>query len=283
MSSSSREIRAAPGRRLRIDSRRRWFPDLRAFFRAGQLLALLSRRDITVKYRQTVLGAVWIFTGPLVSAALFTFVFGRVAQLSSDGVPYFVFTYAALLGWNMFAEALVGASKSLISNTGLITKIYFPRLVLPFSTVAATLINTAISFVVMLLLLVVYDIGFSLHLLMLPVWLLLALVLAMGLGIVLTSVSVLYRDVNYLTPVLIPLLLYVTPVAYSSGEVPGDLRYLYLLNPIATIVEGCRWSLLGHGRLTSWAIVYTAALAVGALVLGLTLFARLEWKFADVV
>jgi lipopolysaccharide transport system permease protein len=283
MSSSSPADAVATRTRLRIDSRRRWFPNFKALFRARQLLVLLSRREITVRYRQTVLGTIWIFTGPLVSAGLFTFVFGRVAKLPTDGVPYFAFSYAGLVGWNLFSETLLGASKSLTSNSSLVTKIFFPRLSLPLSQLATTLINTGISFGVMVLLLLVYDIGFSLHLLLLPVWLLLAIVMAMGLGFALTAISALYRDVNYLTPVFIPLLLYLTPVAYSSSAVPPELRTAYLLNPIATIVDGFRWSLLGHAELSPWAIVYTVVVAFGSMIAGLMVFARLEGKFADVI
>ncbi len=282
-SSSPTGASVATARRLRIDSRRRWFPDLRALLPARQLLVLLSRRDITVRYRQTVVGTFWVLASPLVAAGLFSFVFGRVAKLPSDGVPYFAFSYAGLLAWNVFSNTLQNASTSLTSNSGLVTKIYFPRLVLPLATVASTLINTAISFGVMVFLLVVYEIGFSFHLLLLPIWLLLSLVLAIGVGLVLTSIAVLYRDVNHVTPVLIPLLLYLTPVAYSSGSVPRELRSLYMLNPVATIVEGCRWSLLGHARLSTWTIAYTVAVTLGALALGLMLFARLESKFADVI
>lgn len=283
MSSSSPADALATRTRLRIDSRRRWFPNLKALFRARQLLVLLSRREITVRYRQTVLGTIWIFTGPLVSAGLFTFVFGRVAKLPTDGVPYFAFSYAGLVGWNLFSETLLGASKSLTSNSSLVTKIFFPRLSLPLSQLATTLINTGISFGVMVFLLLVYDIGFSLHLLLLPVWLLLAIVMAMGIGFALTAISALYRDVNYLTPVFIPLLLYLTPVAYSSSAVPPELRTAYLLNPIATIVDGFRWSLLGHAELSPWAIVYTVVVAFGSMIAGLMIFARLEGKFADVI
>ncbi len=243
----------------------------------------MSRRDITVKYRQTVLGAIWIVAGPAVSAGLFTLVFGRVANLPSEGVPYFAFTYAALLGWNLFSETLLGASKSMTTNSPLVTKIYFPRLVLPLSTVASALITTGISLAVMVFLLVVYDIGFSIQMVLLPVWLLLAMVLAMGVGLVLTAIAVSYRDIHYLTPVLVPLLQFLTPVAYSSSAVPNDLRYLYLLNPVATIIEGCRWSLFGHARLSVWAIGYTVVFAFGALTFGLAVFARLEPRFADVI
>lgn len=280
---SSTDTRVAAGGRLRIDSRRRWFPDLGPLVRARQIVLLLSRRDITVKYRQTVLGTVWIFAGPLVSAGLFTFVFGRVAKLPSDGVPYFAFSYAGLLGWSAFSSTMTRASTSLTSNSALITKIYFPRLVLPFSTVFSTLIDAAISLGIMLVLLWAYGIGLTLRMLVLPAWLLLAIVLAMGIGLVLTAASVSFRDVNYLTPIFTSLLLYLSPVAYSSSAVPPELRHLYLFNPLTTIVEGCRWSLLGHGTLSPLAIVYTAVLSLGALIVGLALFTRLESNFADVI
>jgi len=271
------------GERLRIDSRRSWFPDLRETLRARQLLILLGRRDITVSYRQTVLGAVWIFISPALSAGLFTFVFSGVAHLSSGGVPYFAFSYAGLLAWNLFSDTMTGASSSLTSSSSLITKIYFPRLVLPIASLASTLIETVISFVVMVFLLVLYHIGFSVRLLVLPLWLLLGMVLAMGAGLLLTAISVTYRDINKLTPALIPLFLYLTPVAYSSSVVPHKLRDIYLLNPVATVVNGARWSLVGHVQIPMWTIAYTVAWAFVALMIGLAFFARLEWSFADVI
>jgi lipopolysaccharide transport system permease protein len=273
----------AVGRRLRIDSRRRWFPNLGELLRYRQLVVLLGRRDITVKYRQTVLGSIWIFAGPLVSAGLFSFVFGQVAKLPTGGVPYFAFSYAALLGWNLFSNTLSSASTSLNSNSGLITKIYFPRLVLPLSTVASTLLSTAIGFVIMLVLIAGYGIGFSLQMLLLPIWLLLAIVLGLGIGLILTAFAVLYRDVNYLTAVFTQLLLYLSPVAYSVRAVPANLRNFYLLNPLTTIVEGCRWSLLGDGSLSAWAIAYTVALTLGVFTVGLAIFAHRESRFADVI
>lgn len=280
---STTETFVATGRRLRIDSRRRWLPDLGELIRYRHLVVLLGRRDITAKYRQTVLGTVWIFGGPLVSAALFAFVFGRVAELPSAGVPYFVFSYAGLLGWNLFSNTLSSASSSINSNSALITKIYFPRLVLPLSTVASTLLNLAISFGIMLVLLVAFGIGISLQLVVLPFWLLLALLLAMGVGLVLSAFAVSYRDVNYVTPIFTSLLMYLSPVAYSVDAVPKNLQSLFLLNPLTTIVEGCRWSLLGSGNLTAWAVVYTVALTIASLVVGLVVFTRRESSFADVI
>jgi lipopolysaccharide transport system permease protein len=274
---------AASGRRIRIDSRRRWFPDLGQLVRYRQLVVLLGRRDITVRYRQTILGSIWIFAGTLVTAGLFSFVFGRVADLPSGGVPYFAFSYAGLLAWNLFSSTLTTASTSLNPNSSLISKIYFPRLVLPLSTLASTLVTTVISLGVMAVLLVVYGIALTPRILLLPVWLGLALVLAMGISLALTALSVSYRDINYITPVLTSVLLYLSPVAYSIDAVPANLRDLILLNPLSTIVEGTRWSVLGSGSLTGWAIVYTVALTIGALVGGLTVFARLESNFADVI
>jgi lipopolysaccharide transport system permease protein len=284
MSPSSPTVTPArAGRRLRIDSRRRWFPDLGAALRARQLVILLNRRDITVRYRQTVLGTVWVFVTPLMSAGLFTFVFGQVAQLPSEGVSYFVFAYAGLVGWNVFSDTVTASSKSLTANSSLITKIYFPRLALPLSTIAATLINTALSLGVMACLLVGFHVGFSFHLVALPLWLFLALVLAMAVGLVLASIAVTFRDINQATPFLVSLLLYLTPVAYSADAVPRNLVQIYRLNPVATIVEGCRWSLLGQANLSAWAIVYTVAVTLVMVVVALVLFARLEWGFADVV
>ena len=276
-------LQAAGENWLRIDGRRRWFPDLRAAYQSRRLIMLFSRRDITVMYRQTVMGSIWILVAPLLTAGLFTLVFGHVAHLSSNGVPYFPFSYAGLLGWNLFAGSLTGASPSIVSNSQLFTRIYFPRLVLPISTLAPTLINTAISCVIMFVLLVAYKLGFSLRLLLLPGWLALDILLSFGISLVLSAVAVLYRDVQYATQAVLPLLLFLTPVAYSSAAVPESLKPIYFLNPMATIVDGCRWSLVGHTELSPWAVVYTVIITLVCLLIGLVVFARLESKFADVV
>ena len=247
---------------------------------------LLCRRNITVMYRQTALGSIWLVIAPVISAGLLSFVFGRVAHLSSGGVPYFAFTFAGLLAWNLFSNSVTGAATSLISNSTLFTRIYFPRLLLPLSALAPTLLNTGISCVVMFVLLLAYKIGFSYRLLLLPVWLGLALLFSVGVSLMLSSMAVLRRDVRYATQVVMPLLLFVTPVAYSVAEVPPGLRTIYLLNPMATIVEGCRWSLVGQthlGIISMWAVAYTTAITFVVLIAGLVVFARLEWRFADVV
>lgn len=282
--SSSTLASGSPARRLRIDARRRWFPDLRELWRYRQLVVLLGRREITTRYRQTALGTLWVFAGPIVSAGLFSFVFGRVADLPTGGVPYFVFSYAGLLAWNLFANSLSSAATSLTANAALITKIYFPRVAVPLSTLASTLLSTLISFGVMLFLLAVSGVGYSLQMVTLPFWLLLAIALAVGLSLVLSSISVSYRDINYLTPLFTQFVLFLSPVAYSFEAVPSSLHTLYLLNPLTTVVEGCRWSLVGGSlAIPGWAIAYTVAVTVGLVVIGSVVFARREGGFADVV
>jgi lipopolysaccharide transport system permease protein len=269
---------------LRIDSRRHRFPDLRELFEYLPLAFLLGRRDITTRYRQTVLGTVWIFAGALVTAGLFSFVFGRVAKLPSDGYPYFVFSYSGLLVWNLYSMVLSSTAGSLNTNGTLISKIYFPRLVLPLSTLASNLLNLLISFGILVVLLFVFGIGISWHMVLLPVWLLLGLMLGLGAGLILASFSGAYRDIGYMTPVLTSILLYLSPVAYSISAVPEDLRNLYLLNPIATVIEGCRWSALGRDYLPpAWAMAYSVVFAVVLLIAGMSLFAYRESHFADVI
>ena len=273
-----------PPVRLRIDNRRRTLPDLRELLRYRGLVLLLGRRDITVRYRQTILGTTWIFASALVTAGLFSFVFGRIAQLPTNGVPYFVFSYVGLLAWNLFSQGLSNASTSMTPNSALISKIYFPRLVLPLSTLASTITTTLISIGILAALLVGYGIVPTWRVVLLPVWLLLALVVGLGFGLILASLAVAYRDISYATPVLISMLLYLSPVAYSLEAVPDSLRNLYLLNPIATMVEGTRWAVLDTGYLPpTWAVVYAVAFAVVTLVVGMVVFTRREPGFADVI
>lgn len=269
---------------LRIDSRRRRFPDLAEVSEYLALSVLLGRRDITTRYRQTVLGTVWIFAGALVTAGLFSFVFGRVAKLPSDGYPYFIFSYSGLLAWNLYANVLSSVAGSLNQNGTLISKIYFPRLILPLSTLAANLLNLCISFGIMIVLLFAFDIGITWHMVLLPVWLLLGLMLGLGAGLVLASFSVAYRDIGYVTPILTSILLYLSPVAYSISAVPENLRNLYLLNPMATVIEGCRWSALGRDYLPpTWALLYSVVFTLVLLLAGLSVFAYRESHFADVI
>lgn len=274
--------RTAP-RSVRIDGRHRWFPDLPAVARSRDLLILLGKRQITVSYRQTVLGVAWVFISPLLSAGLFTFVFNKVANLDGDGTPYFAFALAGLLGWNVFAVTLLQVTASLNANSALISKIYFPRLVLPLATLSSTLVQLAVSSGVLAVVFTAYQIGPTWHLALLPVFVLLAALLALSAGLILTALSVKYRDINSAMPLVIPLFLYLAPVAYPTSSVPDDLRDLYLLNPVATIVEGCRWCLLGDGYLSTLAITVAVTTTLALAGLGLAVFTRAEWSFADVI
>lgn len=266
-----------------LDGSRRWWPDLRSVGRSHELLRLLSRRDVTVRYRQTVLGAIWIVAGPLVSAGLFSFVFGNVADLPSEGVPYFVFALAGLLGWNLFTGTVTKAAGALIGNSGLISKIYFPRLVLPLAALAGNFINLIISFGLFLVMLVLYDVPMTWRLVVFPAWLVLILALSLGIGLGLGGAAVSYRDINYLTPVFTSLLMYLSPVAYSTTAVPENLQTVYRLNPVTSLIDGCRWSLLGESSLSLGWAAYGAAFSLVALLVGLVIFTRLEWRYADVV
>jgi lipopolysaccharide transport system permease protein len=258
-------------------------PGFRELWEARELLWTLSVRDVTVRFRQTALGAVWIVLGPLVSAGIFTFLFGRVADLPSNGIPYFPFAYAGLLGWNVFSGTLIKSATSLTSNAALLTKIYFPRMVLSLASVLGTLINFAISGAVMAVLLVAYDIGVTWRLALLPVWLILVLLLSLGIGFMLAGADVSWRDISAFTPVLTSLLLYVTPVAYATSAVPANLRSVYLLNPLSSLLEGFRWSLFGTGSLRPGYVAYSVAWCVLAPVIGAFAFTKMEVRFADVV
>ena len=257
--------------------------DLRQLWHYRDLLLVLAQRDVMLRYRQTALGVVWVLLQPLMAAGIFAFVFGKVAKLPSAGLPYFVFSYAGLLGWNAFNSTLGKVSGIMVGNAGLISKVYFPRLVLPLATVFSTLIDFGVALVLMAVLMVMYHIAPHAGLLLLPVWLLLLLMLAMGIGLVATAMAVSYRDVAYVLPVLIPFLMYASPVAYDSSAVPEKFRIIYYLNPVSGLLDGFRWSLLHTAGPSLAAVVYSTLFAVAMLMGGAYTFRRMERRFADVI
>ena len=261
-----------------------WQPlNLAELWQFRDLLLTLAGRDVKLRYRQTALGALWVVLQPLLAAGIFSFVFGRVAKLPSDGVPYFVFSFAGLLGWNAFSTTLTKSSTCLLQNTNLVSKIYFPRLVLPLSTVFSSLIDFAVALVLMVVLLVTYHIAPHIGLLLLPVWLLLLLMMALGFGMVASALTTSYRDVQYVLPVLTQFLLYACPIAYSVSAVPAKLRLIYDLNPLSGLLEAFRWSLLGRGDIQWPMIGYSAACTVVVFLWGAFAFRKMERKFADVI
>jgi len=257
--------------------------DLRELWRYRDLLITLGVRDIKLRYRQTALGAIWVILQPLLAAGIFTFVFGKVAKMPSDGVPYFLFSYAGLLAWNAFSSSLNNGSGSLLANSQLVSKVYFPRLILPLSTLFSTLVDFSVAMGMMIVLMVTNHVSPHVGILLLPLWLLLVLLLAMGVAFMLTAIMVSYRDVKYAIPVLVPFLMYASPVAYSISAVPGKMRYFFMINPLSGLLEAFRWSLLGTGHLEIGYLCWSACCAVVAFVMGALAFRSMERRFADVI
>lgn len=256
--------------------------DFSELWRYRDVFWALGRRDVKLRYRQTAMGVVWVVLQPLLAAGVFSFVFGRVADLPSQGVPYFVFAYAGLLAWNAFSETITRATASLVTHQAMVSKIYFPRLMLPLSSLLSTLLNFVVAAAVLLILLLTNDIALRVQLLVLPAWLIMLLLLSTGLGLMAGAANVLYRDVGYVVPVALQLLLYASPVAYSLDAVPPNLRGYLAVNPLTGVLEAFRWSAFGTElRLATLVWSLTASLVI--LVLGTLVFRRIERRFADVI
>jgi lipopolysaccharide transport system permease protein len=257
--------------------------DVGAVWTHRELLFFLVWRDIKVRYKQTVLGAAWALLKPFLTMAVFTVFFGRLAKVPSDGVPYPVFAYCALLPWQLFAFAMTESSNSLVSSQQLIKKVYFPRLVIPISSVLAGLVDFAIAFLLLLLLMLYYHIPLRATVIAVPILLLLAIVTALAVGLWLSALNVEYRDVRYTIPFLTQFWLFATPVAYPSSLVPQKWRIVLGLNPMAGVVEGFRWALLGSGHGAGPLIFVSATMVIVLLLTGLMYFRRMEKTFADLV
>jgi lipopolysaccharide transport system permease protein len=248
------------------------------------LLYFLVWRDIKVRYKQTLLGAVWAILQPVLATVVFTIFFGRLAKLPSDGVPYPVFAYVALLPWQLFAFCLGESASSLVSNQNLIKKVYFPRLVIPLATVLTGLVDFGVAFIVLLVLLFSYGIVPSAAcVVLLPVLLVFAITAALSVGIWLSALNVQFRDVRYTLPFLTQIWMFATPVVYSSHLIPVKWRPLYGLNPMTGVVEGFRWALLGGAEGLVPQVWVSAGMVILLLAGGLVYFRRMESTFADVV
>ena len=256
--------------------------DLRQILAYHELLYFLVLRMVKLRYKQTVFGAGWAVLQPLLAMLAFTVVFGRFARLPSEGFPYAVFSYTALLPWTYFANALTSASSSLVDNERMLTKVYFPRALLPLAAVLAGLLDLAIGVVVLFGLLAVYGVPPSANIWALPGFVLLAALTAFAAGLWLAALNVRYRDVRHAVPFLVQFWLFVTPVAYASSLVPPAWRTWYALNPMVGVVDGFRWSLLGRPQVPVAAAVSTVVV-LALLVAGLSYFRRTERTFADVI
>jgi len=248
-----------------------------------ELLYFLTWRDIKVRYKQTVLGAAWAILQPLMTMVVFSLFFGRLAKIPSDGVPYPLFSFAALVPWTMFSYGLSQSSASLVASANLIKKIYFPRLVIPIASVLSALVDFLIALVVLFGMMLAYGIVPGWNALWLPLLILLALVTSLGVGLWLCALNVQYRDVKYMLPFLTQFWMFATPIAYPSSLLPEPWRTVYGLNPLVGVIEGFRWALLGTNTRPGWIIIASALAAVALLTSGAFYFRRMEKTFADIV
>ena len=257
---------------------------LRELWQYRELLYFLTWRDVNVRYKQTIVGALWAIIQPLMAMVIFSLIFGQLAKIPSEGVPYPIFSYVALVPWTFFAGGLSRASNSLVGNAGLITKIYFPRLVIPISSVLAGLVDFGLSAVVLLGMMIVYGIVPTANIVWLPVFLLLAMVTSLGVGLWLTAMNVQFRDVVYVVPFLTQFWMYATPIVYPTSLIKNPLlKTLYGINPMSGVVEGFRWALLGTDTAPGPMIIVSSVVAVVLLISGTYYFRRMERTFADVV
>jgi lipopolysaccharide transport system permease protein len=269
---------------LRIDARRGWLAlDLAELWAYRELLYFFVWRDIKVRYKQTVIGAAWAILQPVMTMLVFSLFFGRLAKIPSQGLPYPVFYYCALLPWMYFATAMQAATNVVVDQQRVITKVYFPRVILPISSVVSGILDFIISFGVFICMMFYYRIVPTKAVMWLPAFTLLAVLTALGVGLWLSALNALYRDVRYVLPFLVQFWMFASPVAYPSSLVPPKWRGLYGLNPMAGVIEGFRWALTGHGQ-PPGVLMAASSAAVGLLVLGgLIYYHAVEGKIADVV
>jgi len=252
-------------------------------FEYRDLLYFLVWRDIKVRYKQTVIGGLWAILQPLFPMVVFSLIFGKFARLPSEGIPYPLFTLAALLPWQLFAYALSQSSESLVANEKLISKVYFPRILIPLTPVFSGLLDFAISFGVFLVIMLFYGFHPGTNIVFLPLFLALAVMTSLGAGLWLTALNVKYRDVRYTIPFLTQIWLYLTPVAYSAVLIPEQWRFLYGLNPMVGVVEAFRWVLLGKQPPSMAMVIVSGVMAFGLLYSGLVYFQKMEDEFADII
>jgi lipopolysaccharide transport system permease protein len=259
--------------------------NLRDLWTYRELVYFMIWRDIKVRYKQTMLGAAWAIIQPVMTMLVFTFLFGRIAKLPTDSnIPYPIFSYTALLPWGLFVAALNQASRSLTANQNMVTKIYFPRLVLPLASILSGLVDFVISFVILIGLMIYYNVTPSINALWaLPLFLLLAIIAALGVALWLAAINVQYRDVNYALPFMTQFWLFITPVAYSSNLISDKWQLIYSLNPMAGVVNGFRWALLGTDTGPGPEMAVSVIISIIVLISGLFYFRNMEKTFADTI
>ncbi|OGV25844.1 MAG: phosphate ABC transporter permease [Legionellales bacterium RIFCSPHIGHO2_12_FULL_37_14] len=256
--------------------------DLQEFLAYRELLFVLIMRDIKVRYKQTALGALWAIIQPVCNMIIFTVIFGRLAKMPSDNYPYAIYVFAALLPWTFFANALNASSNSLLNEASLISKVYFPRLIIPVASIGSGLMDLAISSVVMLLLMCYYSVGWTWNLFMIPLLLIIIIITALGIGTLLAALIVAYRDFRYVMPFLVQFWMFLTPVVYPSSLVPPNWQWLLFLNPMSGVIEASRSAFLGMPFNMS-AISISFGIAISILLIGVSYFEKVERRFVDIV
>lgn len=248
-----------------------------------ELLFFLVWRDVKVRYKQTALGVSWAIIQPVMTMLVFSIFFGKLAKLSSDGVPYPIFSFAALVPWTLFSNGLTQATNSIVANSNLIKKVYFPRLIIPMATVFGGLVDFVLAFSVLILMMLFYGIAPTINIVWLPVFLVITMIASLAVSLWLSALNVEYRDVKYVIPFITQVWLFATPIAYSSTLLEEPWRTLYGLNPMVGVVEGFRWALLGTATEPGWMVAFSAAAAFALLVSGTFYFRRMEKTFADII
>ncbi len=258
--------------------------NLRDLWVYRELVYFLTWRDLKVRYKQSVLGVLWAIIKPFLAMVVFTIFFGNLAKMPSDGLPYPVWSYTGLLPWEFFAAALSVSARSMLTSGSMVSKIYFPRIIVPLSSVFANLVDFLIAFVILIGMMFFYHITPTINMLWLPAFLLLAVVTALGVGLWFSALLVMYRDVNYMLPFITQLWMFISPVVYASSIVPEKWRVLYSLNPMAGVVEGFRWALLGTQQsISPLMIAISSGIALTLFISGLFFFRRMERVFADMI
>jgi lipopolysaccharide transport system permease protein len=257
--------------------------NLRELWRYRELIYFLVWRDIKVRYKQTLLGAAWAILQPFLTMVVFSVFFGELVGMPTGGVPYPIFSYTALLPWQLFEGGISKAGASLVASRNLLTKVYFPRMSVPLAPVVAGLVDFALAFLVLLGMMVYYGMRPTFAVLTLPLFLVLAMITALGAGLWLAALNVSYRDVGYVIPFLVRVWFFTTPITYAISIVPAAYLPLYALNPMVGVVEGFRWALLGSAAPSIWLVLPSVAVSIALLVSGALYFRRMERTFADVV
>jgi lipopolysaccharide transport system permease protein len=256
-------------------------PKVSELWEAREVLYRFGARDVTLRYRQTMLGAVWVILQPLLTALIFALVFGKVAKLPSGGVSYLVFAFVGLLAWNLFSGIITRAQASLVSNRDLVSRVFFPRMLVPLATVYSCIVDFAVSLVFLIFLLVINGITPGPAVILSPIWFVMVILLAAGTGLVTSALTVRYRDVNYVVPFALQFLLYASPVAYAASVAPAKYQWIYTINPLTWLLEEFRWSFINQPAPPAWQIVLSIVVPIMVFVGGSIIFEQMERSFAD--